>query len=159
DTVPEMLKKLEKILVEQGEYKRMVPLITVALLFKDVYVSRWETQPEEAEFVELQEPDINRIKQLTEKICAELSDEFYPKYVSNGKYSQELFTCYVNTIAASLNSEFGGTEERERVSYFECLKTAMPGLTRERYVSDHRAVIEYLARIAKNRMKEALKAM
>ncbi len=156
DSVPEMLTKLHRTICSQEEYQRAVPLVLCAILFKEVYALGWQAQ-HEAETVqpdaETAESDVRRI---VDDVCRGLQIDMSPGYVQNGKCSQKTFEDYIRALRDILLNEFGadGTEKR---SYFDYLQVQVPGLTKTGYLQHHRTVMEYLAKIAKERVREELK--
>lgn len=156
DSVPEMLTKLHSTICGQEEYQRAVPLVLCAILFKEVYSLGWQAQ-QEAETVqqdvETAESDVRRI---VDDVCKGLQADMSPGYVQSGKCSQKTFEDYIQALRNILLNEFGanGTEKK---SYFDCLQLQAPGLTKAGYMQHHRTIMEYLAKIAKERVKEELK--
>jgi hypothetical protein len=155
DNIPTMLKKLHSLLVEQDEYQRGVPLVTAALLFREIYSLEWEAQEEAVELApsELEEQDVVK---LVDKVCAEVYAELYPTYVTKGKRSEDLFKKYIRAVKGILLG-LPTLEGSDGVSHYDSLRREIPKLTRQAYRSEHRAVLEYLAKIAKQRMREEVK--
>jgi len=156
DNVPDMLKKLHRTICGQEEYQRAVPLVVSAILFKEVYALGWKTE-QEAEILQ-QENEAVEIdaRHIVDDVCGKLETEMRPSYVQGGKCNQKLFGDYIQAVRNILMDEFGNHQTEKR-SYFECLKMQMSGLTKERYLQQHRTIMEYFAKIAKERAREELK--
>ncbi|MGA2622718.1 MAG: hypothetical protein ABSF91_02610 [Bacteroidota bacterium] len=156
DSVPEMLTKLHSTICGQEEYQRAVPLVVCAILFKEVYALGWQAQ-QEAETVpqdvETAESDVQRI---VDDVCRGLQTDMSPGYVQSGKCSQKIFENYIQALRDILLNEFGANGT-EGISYFDCLQLRLPGLTKAGYMQHHRTIMEYLAKIAKERVREELK--
>jgi len=153
DNVPTMLKKLYTVLIEQARYQRSVALVSAALLFKEIYCLGWETEKEKVVETSGSQLEDEEIIGLVDKVCSELRTELHPTYVGNGKKSEELFRKYIEAVREILISSLtsGGSDG---VSYYDCLREQIPGLTKESYRSEHRTVLEYLGKVAKLRLKE-----
>jgi len=152
DPIPTMVKKLYDVLAQQNEFQRTLPLVSAALLFKEVYALGEE--PQEHEFVHQGEAE--DVEQIATVVCRRISSELHASYVGTGKRSEEVFASYMRSLKNILIAEYGDHQAGE-FSYFECLKEHIPDLTKQTYSEKHRAVLEYLAKMAKQRMKEELR--
>ncbi len=155
DSIPEMVEKLRAVLVRQEEYQRAVPLITAGLLFKEVYALGWEVQEAEASTVDRQAEQAD-VRQIAEAVCRQLAAGARETYVGKGKRSEATFNSYIAAVHGILLGEFGAFGA-DGASYYEHLRAVMPGLTKAAYANRHRAVLEYLAKRAKNHMRHELK--
>jgi hypothetical protein len=153
DSIPVMIEKLHEVLSMQVEYQRVVPLVTAALLFKEAYALGSDVEVAEAYPADqkTQSDDVARIADL---VCKRLAAESRQTYVRKGKRSAEVFEKYMVTVKGILLEEFGAATADG--SYYEHLKAEMPGLTHAAYVRRHRAILEYLAKQAKNQMREEI---
>ena len=157
DSIPMMVQKLHRILLEQQDYQRVVPFLSAALLFKDAYALGAEAEKAEECTVESQSVG-NDVRGIAELVCQKLAMSTRQTYVGKGKRSKEVFEQYMNVVKEILLSEFGD-DASNGVPYFNRLQFLMPGLTKAAYTRQHRAALEYLARRAKNQMREALRKM
>ncbi len=155
DLIPVMVDKLHQVLLSDEECQRAVPLVKAALLFKEVYALGSDVEEAEASSVERQAAT-DDVSQLADLVCRSLAANTRETYVRRGRRSAEEFECYMNTVREILLSEFG-VGQGDAVSYFEHLKSAIPRLTKASYARRHRAVLEYLAKRAKQQMKVELK--
>jgi hypothetical protein len=155
DSVPEMLRKLHKILLAEDTYQRAAPLVAVALIFKEAYAIGVDVQQDERSPAEqeLEQEDLGRV---VESVCRKVADDARPTYVGRGKRTQEEYGSYIAALREILLSE-AGVMEKNGASYFELLKIQMPGLTRPAYMRRHKPILEYLARRAKRQIAAELK--
>jgi len=159
DNIPEMLKKLFDILIEQDEFQRAVPLVLAALLFKEVYILGWkEEMPSSAVNTISLELENEDVKAAANKICTGIRNEMYRAYVEKHKVDEPLFFKYMNALNLILINSFS-TIEFAGDSYFEFLQMEIPDLTKDVYIKKHKKIIEYLAKIAKNKMKNELQKL
>jgi hypothetical protein len=151
DLIPGMLNKLYETLCNQEEYQRAVGVVDVAVLFKDIYAFRWQTE-QQTEIIQ-DEPQTTHsdLLGLVNIVCRDIRTEMLNNYVRTGKCTQQEFESYVQALQKILQEEFGGAE---KTSYFNCLQDYLPGLTKESYTLQHRNIMEYLAKIAKERLRE-----
>ena len=154
DNIPQMLRKLHSVLSEVQEFQRAVTLVSAALLFKEVYKVAWEEESNGGS-VEQHLPSYD-IKTLIEQVCKRMSTEMHSVYVGSGRRSDEVFRCYMRALNGILMQEFAEDSEAAE-TYYEHLRTAIPDLTKAAYTKEHRTTLEYLAKMAKDRMREALR--
>jgi hypothetical protein len=154
DSAPTMLKKLYALLVDQQEYQRIVPVLWVGILMKEVYALGSETRPEptDSALEQLEQEDVVR---LVEEACAEARAALRPTYVDSGKMSAEMFDNYVQSACAILTDSALGTAGAR--SFYECLQIRLPELTKEEYVTRHKPIQEYVVRISKAKLGEKIK--
>lgn len=153
DTIPQMMKKLHKCLSEQTDHQRIVPIVGVALMFREVYVLAFE------ESATSSEPggERNDIANLMGPVLGRFEKEMHETYVESGKRTADVFDSYMLALKELLRNEFVAGESDG--SYFEHLKAHIPDLTKPSYIKHHRAVFEYLAKTAKDRMRLELRKM
>ncbi len=154
ENVPELLKKLHDVVVDQKEYQRALPFVACAILFKEVYILGWSGEEKTEMATEFQ---VNEdVRRITEEVCALLYTEMRPKYVGKGKCNEEAFGKYITALKEILLNTFASAGSDGK-SYFEYLKVQIPDLDKEGYLAEHRTTLEYFAKLAKERMKEELK--
>jgi len=152
DPIPMMVRKTYDVLVGQTDFQRSIPLVSAALLFKEIYALGDE--PREDEFGHTGEA--GDVEHIAEIVCRSMKSDLHPSYVGTGKRSEDVFASYLLALRDILVAEFGN-HEAGAVSYFECLKAHIADLTKAAYSEQHRTVLEYLAKTAKQRMKEELR--
>jgi hypothetical protein len=157
DNVMTMVAKLHEVLVGQHSYQRVLPLVSVALMFKKIYQLGWErgeTATSDAEG-RLHQQDMAT---LAQGICATIGERMRQSYVAKGKLTEEMFQKYLLTLQDILLGEFA-ERENGAVTYFEQLRRHLPNLTKGMYARNHRKTLEYLAKTAKSAMRKQLSAM
>lgn len=157
DSIPMMVEKLRRVLLEQEEFQRVVPFLTAGLLFKEAYALGAEAEEAEECAVERQTV-IDDVCRVADLVCQKLELSSRQTYVGKGKRSEDVFEKYMSVVKEILLSEFGD-HASNGIPYYERLLVLMPGLTKAAYIRQHRAVLEYLAKRAKNQMREALRKM
>ncbi len=159
DTIPEMIKKLYDFIVNQEEYQRAVPFVSAAILFKEVYVLGWKSEVREiTNNMSITDLDNEDIKAIVKKVCTKIKNCTYHTYVDKGKVTELLFLKYIDTLNDILINSFS-TIEMITDSYFENLKTRIPELTKDAYIKGHKKIIEYLAKMGKEEMKNELQKL
>jgi hypothetical protein len=155
DSLPVMLKKVHWIMCEQDHYQRCISLVQVALMFKEVYTLGWGPA-EEAEVSEAgQVVQSMDVQQLADQVCHELAGRKDRRNAAGGEETG-LRSTYLSAVRGILLDEFAFEGGAGR-NYFEHLKEYIPGLTKTVYKAQHRTTLEYLAKIAKARMRSILK--
>ncbi len=155
DTIPVMLEKLHTILVSQSEFRRAIPLVTAGLLFKDAYAVAAVVEEAETSTAE-QQAEQDDVLRIADIVCKSIAAEARTSYVAKGKRSAEIVDKYIDTVKEILLGEFGSGRS-DGVSYYDHLKARIPGMTKAIYARKHRTVLEYLAKQAKNRMRQELR--
>ncbi len=156
DSIPNMVEKLHRVLLAEGEFQRAVPFVSAGLIFKEAYIVGAEIPEAEAITSDqrLEDEDVNRI---ADTVCRSLAAATRDTYVGRGKRTSEVFEHYIETVREIILGEFGGA--LDGVSYYDHLKARMPGLSKAAYSRNHRTALEYLAKQAKKRMRGELKRM
>lgn len=155
DTIPEMLKKMHQIVIQQENFQRMLPLTMVALICKDVYLLANSTD-QIADSEPENELDKENLKRIIENLCLRLRNELYKSYVGKGKRSEKEFTAYINALKEILQSPIYD-EHTDGASFFQILQMQIPNLTKDIYMHEHRTTLEYFVRLGKERLREELK--
>ena len=145
DHVPALLAKLSRVLREQNERSRVVPVVTVALAVRALY-----EHPAVASYTE---PDA--LERLTHEdtllvikhACLRVKQETETKYVGGRKVRGATFMKYFEVIEEALIAKIANGDGAAG-SLFDRLKQRMPELTREEYGLRHKARLEYLAHLA-----------
>ncbi len=156
DSVPTMLTKLRDILISQQEYQRTIPYILVAILLKEVYALGAETESEQVS------PSLTSLEEEAAlrwvgEVCSDLRGNLHSSYVANGKMTEEMFDAYLQS-AEEILSDLISVGWDGRKPFFEYLNIKMPQLTREQYVNRHKSILEYIVRLAKEKLAEKMKS-
>jgi hypothetical protein len=154
DSVPTMLNKLHTIVCIQSEFRRVVPFVPFALLVKRVIALTTETVEESSESLE-GNARMEEILQSVKNVCNEVRAEMHQTYVGNGKVAEDVYEKYIIALRDTLvgsdgNRPMGGE------SYYDFLLLQMPQMSRDEYTTCHRSVMEYLGRIAKQKLRKML---
>lgn len=155
DPVPEMLRKLRALLVEQQQHQRIVPLVWVGLVFKEIYALGWEPVEEAVDLDDAIEAD--RLNALVEKICGQLNAQLRKTYVETGKLTEGLLEGYCCALRKVLQGSYLD-EHLDGSTFYEYLREHFPDLTRESYRTEHKATLEYIVKLGKSRLREELRA-
>jgi hypothetical protein len=154
DSVPILMSKLCLALRTQTTHARMVPLIVVARVIRSLYgragVRDDSVDPEDTFTI----PEAsNQIRTF----CAQFVREIEPKYVRKNRVPRETFDVYCSVIEEAVLEHFLGGDGDD-ATLFERMKQHHPAMTREEYYKDHRSVVEYLARQAREKVGGKLRA-
>ena len=151
DSLRTMLEKVRWIICAQDQYQRCVSLVQVALMFKEVYTLGWGSAEEaEASETVLVDQSLD-LQELADRVCHEIEARKERRNAAGGSI-KDLKKIYLSAVRGILVDEFSSEGNSDR-SYYEHLKEQIPGLTKAVYKSRHRTTLEYLAKIAKARMR------
>jgi hypothetical protein len=150
--VPDLLAKFSLFLREQSERCRIIPLVTVGILFRDVYTTK-EVVSEEAKFDDTLLKTDTAV--LIKKACRYVEERNSEKYVGKRKVTSDVFRSYFSVIEEVLIEKYIGMDG-EDTSLCEALQNHIPDLTEQEYKIQHRNRIEYLLKQAN---KEAVKLL
>ncbi|MFI5251180.1 MAG: hypothetical protein ACHQQQ_02005 [Bacteroidota bacterium] len=154
ENIPSLLAKLSRSLREQTDYSRIIPLITIAFIFRALYCEHIGG--------DIVYPDIDGQLMLNDAIgimktvCETLKKENEPQYVGKKKVNPEDFEIYFEIIGQHLECKLA-TNDGEDVSLFDRMKMVYPGLTKEEYYKRHRAKVEYLYSLTQKRVMKELR--
>ncbi len=154
DNAPILVKKLHTILVQQDEYQRCVPFLSVAYLCRELQQLSVDTREAEVSQT-VNDIDLPVLHQAIEDTCKRLFQEMRPSYVGKGKCHLEEFVSYVKTIESILKARLSNGTPHQ--SNYHFLKQEMIGLTRTEYAERHRTILEYLTRLAKKQLSNEIK--
>jgi hypothetical protein len=153
--MPELLGKLSSLLRQQKEKSRIVPIVTVALGIRMFYEQKRLHQGAE------QPASIDDItidsKSVIKAACRELKMEAGRKYILKGKVTREQLDLYFEVIEQGLIDRFV-INDGAGFELGEHFMKHVPGMTRDEYRKKHKNKIEYLARLAGERVVKRLRA-
>lgn len=153
DNVPELLAKFSLYLREQEDHSRIIPMVTVGLLFRAVFVHTHETPTKAVEIDDVLLVD-DSIKIIREA-CEQVQKKNKNKYVDRRKIDNEIYQNYFKVLEEALYEKFIGNDGHD-FSLFESLKQYAPYLTKADYMKNHRNKLEYLL---KKTNKEVIKRL
>lgn len=152
--IPDLMAALSLFLREEEEYCRIIPIVNVAIAFREIY---WEPQTEKLDSSGAERRLLFQdVERIIEEACTHVKAKMKPRYVTRkkGKY----IDYYFGAIQEALSHKF---MEQKSVdgSLFEYLKKYLPDLKKEVYIRSHKKILEYLMRLSTERAKEKLREM
>lgn len=154
ESIPELMAILSRFLREQTENSRIVPFTTVALIFRSIYSNRSDINTGESymedRFI------VGDAASIIQEVCRRMMSENESKYVGRKKVGADVFKKYFDVIEENIYQTIIN-KDGVRSSFYESLSFLIPGLTKEEYRRDHKAKLEYLARLAHRRAVKVLK--
>jgi hypothetical protein len=154
ESVPELMAILSRYLREQTYSSRIVSLMTVALIFRSIYSNQIDRNAGET-YIEDQFI-VGDTSSIIHEVCRRMRSETETKYIKKKNVNPETFKKYFDVIEENLCQTIIN-KDGERSSFYESLKSMMPGLTKEEYRKRHKSKIEYLARLTHKRAIRELK--
>ncbi len=144
EKIPALLGKLSRFLREQEQFSRILPVMTVAHVFRSLFFEETvvPTTKPEAEANLVVEDTLSIIKES----CNETKNKMLPKYVGKKNVSADVFEKYFHVIEQTLIDRIIH-QDGDSVSYFDRLQTQIPGLTKEQYSENYKSHIEHLTRV------------
>jgi hypothetical protein len=154
ERIPEILAKLSLCLREQKEFSRAVRLMSVAYIIRSFFSQSAQATTEEPAAVQ----NLVLVDAFTtiRKVCSQVREENFPKYVGKRKIIEKQYDNYFLVIEEKLKEIVAG-QNGEETSFYVRLKDLSPRLTKEEYRHKHKNILEYLSRMAYDRTVEKLK--
>lgn len=146
DPIPNILRKLHTVLLDQRGHQASVSLVQIALLIKEVYALDSIVSVENDEYLDSGEQE--DIQKVLDRVCQKLASKKRASYVVNGKLDGVTFDLYISLVREILLENCSGGPDAGR-SYFEWFRTRLPDLTHQEYMERHRVSFEYLVRLAR----------
>lgn len=154
ELVPELMAKLSLYLREQNEHCCVIPIVTVAILFRSIYNCRQDLPNQVViEDAELIASDTSA---TIKNVCEDIKNKNQIKYVEEGKVSKEMFEKYFIVLEEELGEKFIGKDGHD-FSLYESLKKLSLDMTKEEYKKNHRNKIEYLLKQVNKEVIKRLK--
>ncbi|HUL44092.1 MAG TPA: hypothetical protein VLY03_07015 [Bacteroidota bacterium] len=154
ELIPEMLGKVARVLREECARCRIVPLVTVGLVIRDVYERK--LMPGSAGQYSDSPMLRHDVTSVVASCCDEVKKSVSEKYVGKGRISCEMFETYFDVIGEELRNRYLGLDGEDS-SLFELFKTRVPELTKEGYLEEHRNQLEYFLKLVNRKAVEQLK--
>lgn len=154
DDIPSIIQKLTSVVGSWETYQRSIRLISLAQAIRSGYQQLGFATTNGLITQETSFDDGN-VEKIISEVCRNLSHEMKPRYVDVDKVDGRTFDQYVQALERVLTCEF--LDGKDDASYFDCLREIDPALTKSDYVMNHRAIFEYLAKLAKQRARVSLK--
>ncbi len=150
---PTLLARLSRFLTEQSDHCRIVPLMSVAIVFRSFHFARQAVDAQSEASDQFTIPDSLAIVQ---DACNRVKEEARRKYVRKGKIDADLLDKYFLVIEHNLEHTIVENDGQD-YSLFERLKLLLPMLTKEEYLARHRSRLEYLGNLANKRAIKELR--
>jgi hypothetical protein len=156
DSFPTILNKVGAMLCDQQQFRRIIPFVPFALFLKKMFTLKTGVEQKAVEVIDdaLEGEDIMRI---VEDVCAEVRSDMHATYVETGKVTEEIYEKYMIALKNML-FQSDGDRLAGRESHYAYLLAQMPELTREEYDNRHRSIVEYLVRLAKQKLRTELQS-
>lgn len=154
ETIPQLLSSVKVMLAEQNSYQRILPLIPLCLLVKELYTAGVQAR----DFIDSSPEhslDASAIAGILDEVVEELGRESFERYVKKNKRTERVVSQYLKAVRSIL-SDSVFEEKRDAASYYDLLFQLMPHLNKDEYASEHRSILEYLAKTGKRRLKERI---
>jgi hypothetical protein len=142
ERIPDLLSALSRYLREQSDHSRQVPVMRLALAIRWFYASR--QIPPEASQPAGDPFDHEDLLSVIQASCEKIRRDEAARSQSGGVVPGDSIGEHVEAIQRYLVGKLEGGDHK--LSLFESLRSLMPGLTKERYMREHRSRLEYLAR-------------
>jgi hypothetical protein len=152
ERVPELLATLSRFLRHQTERSRMVPLVQLALAFRDLYELK---NVRIAQHVEPPSEALIDIEMAISNTCASIKAAALKTYAAKKKISREILDAYIQAIDSALTNRLVHHDPRQS-SLYEELRKNMPTLTEAQYRRIHRTRLEYLSKLANKTIAKEL---
>lgn len=152
ERVPELMAALATILRQRTATSRAVPLVRVALLFRDVVAVRQPPAPAADDG-----PDPLARVDLESAIldaCNTIYGQIAEKYRVTKKLPAGLVEAYFGAVRHYLRSRLNGTGEEPGL--YESLRAVGPAISKAEYRLVHRQRVEYIARLVQRKVRDIL---
>jgi hypothetical protein len=150
---PAFVERLHDAVCAQSNRCRMIPLLPLVALIKDVTEKQHLHEERLSRSDELSE---DAVREIVATAGQETHRKFHKAYVAKGKVTPDDFIAYLKAIESVLLVRIS-TDDGHNESLYTFLKRHMCGLTEEQYREKHRARVEYMARYMHERVAEHLK--
>ncbi len=143
ENIPFMLGRLALFLQERSDVSRIVPLSSVGIVFRSLYMSRIEND-EPARVVE-EEMEIDSLARVIRASVEQVKNKMVKQYSLKKRIHPSLLETYFRVIERRLNLTFSGDGHEKGLR--ELLREDMNSMTDNEYRAKHRSRLEYLSRL------------
>lgn len=152
--IPDLLARLSVGLREQNQHSRLVPLVTLGMVIRNLFAPE---SPLIAEPESEHQMVIEDTARIVRQACTRIQTTMHCKYVGKGKVNEQTFCAYFTVLEQSIVQRLVGTDGEE-CSYYKLLKAAMGDLSTDEYQKLHKSQLEYLGRIVFDEAAKQIKA-
>ena len=152
ERIPELMAALATVLRQRTATSRAVPLVRVALLFRDVMAVKQSPAPDADHG-----PDPLARVDLEEAIrtaCNAVYAQIAEKYRVTKKLPAGLVDSYFSAVRHYFGARLDGTEEEPGL--YESLRAVGSDLSKAEYRLVHRQRVEYIARLVQKKVRDML---
>jgi len=151
ERIPEVMAKLSLQVQNQHEYAKAVSYIGLGISLRVLFAEELEIPTQQAEYSNAQ----NAIDMITHA-CNTVQTKMAKQYVEKKKLTQIEYEAMFRVIQKNLAAKVI-EQDGEDFSLFDHLKQELPEITKQEYRKKHKAIIEYLLSITKQKLGRELK--
>jgi hypothetical protein len=152
ELIPGLLSILSRCLREQTEYSRIVPLIMVAIVFRDILVSKQSPIPENEE----NSSASFETRDLVSRKITQIQESVGSIYSRNKHVNIETMTTYFAVIRDVLEAKMNSGDGVVR-SLYDGMKTHEPKMSSSEYHKCHRSKLEYFYKLCREAIADELR--
>ncbi len=152
-TLRNILNEIGVYLSELEEYKKIIPVVELALIIRTISLSKTFSQTETSLEENITSVDL---EQITQQVLEKMKKIIGETYIKKSKLSDDDAAKYLNALN-NIICEAYSIYPSQTDHFYEHLTNYFPGLTKEGYMENHRTKFEYLVKIAKQEINAMLK--
>ncbi len=143
ENIPFMLGKLALFLRERDDVSRVIPLTSVAVVIRNIYMYPGENE----EFAKVVEDklEISYLSRVVDEAVRKTREKMAAQYMKKKRIRASLLDVYFTVIEKRLILTFSGDGHEKGLR--ELLSEEMEGMTDAEYRLKHRSRLEYLSRL------------
>lgn len=154
ERIPDLLSALAVYLRGQSIHSRIVPILQIALAFRDLFAHRL---PAEEQVVRPVEPTFeSETERAIEQASRTIQAEYGRIYIDTDKVPHTTWEMYFAIIETSLRKKFCRDDGND-FSLFQGMRERLPELSRKEYQRLHRSKLEHLHRLVEKRFIETMR--
>lgn len=143
-----------EFLSQQSEYKKLLYINDLGIIIRNIFSSEARTLRDNITNIDLYDDDIMKLINTT---IISLNAFMKKSYIAKGKITGIDFSNYLSIIKDILVNEYLFSNDGSD-SYYSHFVKYYDSFTKQEYAEAHRTRIEYLAKIAKDKMNELVKS-
>lgn len=152
ERIPEVMSKLPAVFRQYPMHAQAVPLVALAIVIRKIYSQDFPAVDSTLQHTSGNE-DIHTMIHLASEAIRE---KYKAKYVGKRKISADDYEKLFAVIRKNL-SAVAIQQDGADFSLYEHLQNEIPNLTKRKYQSRHRAILEYLLQLTKKELGNTLK--
>ena len=148
-----MIENITAYLFNLNEYKKIISIIELALIIREISLSKTFENTETALDESIASIDLDQIrKQMSNK----MKEIIKKTYIVQNKLTDHEAVNYLKALNDIINESYS-TYPSQTDHFYEHLVNYFPGMTKEIYMKKHRTKFEYLIKSAKQEINTILK--